>query len=233
MLKHSVTTHALVAALAAGPLLAAANAAHLTFTADGPAPSSAAPTAPPDALRTAPSAAQRGEREITIPAGTQLRLRLETSHASNTSRVEERVQAHLAAPVVVNGRTVLPANTEATGFVTVARPSARVKGRAYLAVRFTEVQADDERYRMTTRTWGREAPGTKKADAAKIAVPGAVGAVVGAAIDGRKGAAIGAGVGAGAGTAVVLSTAGDEVRLPRGSTLLVRLSAPLTVRVPA
>ena len=86
---------------------------------------------------------------------------------------------------------------------------------------------------MSTRTWGREAPGTKKQDAAKIAVPGAVGAVVGAAIDGKKGAAIGAGVGAGAGTAVVLSTAGDEVRLPRGSTLLVRLSAPLTVRVPA
>jgi phage tail sheath protein FI len=35
------------------------------------------------------------------------------------------------------------------------------------------------------------------------------------------------------GTAVVLSTAGENVRLPRGSTLLVRLSAPLTVRVPA
>jgi hypothetical protein len=32
---------------------------------------------------------------------------------------------------------------------------------------------------------------------------------------------------------VVLSTRGSEVRLPRGSTLLVRLAAPLTVRVPA
>lgn len=209
MLKHFLTIHALVAALAAGPLLVTANAADT------------------------PSTAQRGEREITIPAGTQLRLRLDTGHASDTSRVEERVQAHLATPVVVNGRTVLPANAEAIGHITVARPSAKVKGRAYLAVRFTEVQADDERYRMTTRTWGREAPGTKRKDAAKIAVPGAVGAVVGAAIDGKKGAAIGAGVGAGAGTAVVLSTSGDEVRLPRGSTLLVRLSAPLTVRVPA
>lgn len=218
MLKHSLTTRALVAALAAGPLMLTANAAPATTARTLPFPS---------------ATAQRGEREITIPAGTQLRLRLDTGHASDTSRVEERVQAHLATPVVVDGRTVLPANTEAIGHVTVARPSAKVKGRAYLAVRFTEVQADDERYRMTTRTWGREAPGTKRKDAAKIAVPGAVGAVVGAAIDGRKGAAIGAGVGAGAGTAVVLSTAGDEVRLPRGSTLLVRLSAPLTVRVPA
>jgi hypothetical protein len=142
MLKHSLTTRALVAALAAGPLMLTANAA----------PRTAATVGSPS------STAQRGEREITIPAGTQLRLRLDTGHASDTSRVEERVQARLAAPVVVNGRTVLPANSEAIGHVTVARPSAKVKGRAYLAVRFTEVQADDERYRMTTRTWGREAP---------------------------------------------------------------------------
>jgi hypothetical protein len=175
----------------------------------------------------------RREREITIPTGTQLRLRLDSSHASDTSSVEERVQAHLVSPIVVNGVTVVPSNAAAIGHVTAARESAKVKGRAYLAVRFTELRTDDDRYRMSTRTWGREAPGTKKKDAAKIAVPGAVGAIVGAAVDGKKGAAIGAGVGAGAGTAFVLSTAGEEVRLPRGSTLLVRLSAPLTVRVPA
>lgn len=221
MPNHTFATHALVVALAAGPLLVAANAAHSKFASE------------PIATAATTAVAQRGEREITIPAGTQLRLRLDSSHASNTSRVEERVQAHLATPVVVNGRTVLPANAPAVGHVTVARPSGRVRGRAYLAVRFTELEAADEEYRVSTRTWAREAPGTKKKDAAKIAVPGAVGAVVGAAIDGKKGAAIGAGVGAGAGTAVVLSTAGSEVRLPRGSTLLVRLSAPLTVRVPA
>lgn len=232
MPNHTFATRALVVALAAGPLLVAANAAHTKFASEPTAPAAVESEAPaPSAIPTA--VAQRAEREITIPAGTQLRLRLDSSHASNTSRVEERVQAHLAAPVVVNGRTVLPANAPAVGHVTVARPSGRVKGRAYLAVRFTELEADDEEYRVSTRTWGREAPGTKKKDAAKIAVPGAVGAVVGAAIDGKKGAAIGAGVGAGAGTAVVLSTAGSEVRLPRGSTLLVRLSAPLTVRVPA
>ena len=183
------------------------------------------------ALTTAPAAHAQDSREVTIPAGTQLRLRLETSHASNSSRIEDRVEAHLVNPVVVNGRTVLPSNTDVTGHVTMARPSGKVKGRGYLAVRFTEMRDDDDTYRMTTRTWAREAQGTKKKDAAKIAVPGAVGGVVGAIIDGKKGAAIGAGVGAGAGTAVVLSTAGDEVRLPRGSTLLVRLSAPLTVRV--
>jgi hypothetical protein len=174
------------------------------------------------------------EREVTLPAGTRLRVTLDTSHASDTARVEDRVQAHLAAPLVVNGRTVLPANTEVTGHVVSARPSGKVKGRAYLAVRFSEVRTGrGTEYDIRTRTWAREAPGTKRQDAAKIGVPAGVGAVVGGIIDGKKGAAVGAGVGAGAGTAVVLSTSGDEVRLPRGSTLIVRLAAPLTVRVEA
>jgi hypothetical protein len=216
MHTHSLIASVMATTLAAGSAIAAA-------TADIRAN---------DARRVA--LAHRAVREVTIPAGTQLRLRLDTSHASDTSRVEETVQAHLASPVMINGRTALPANSEAIGHVTVARPSAKVKGRAYLAVRFTEMRTDDEEsYRMSTRTWGREAPGTKKKDAAKIAVPGAVGAIVGGVIDGKKGAAIGGIVGAGAGTGVVLATAGEEVRLPRGSTVLVRLSAPLTVRVPA
>lgn len=173
-------------------------------------------------------------REVTIPAGTQLRVRLDTSHASNTARSEDRVQAHLAAPLVVNGQTVLPANAEVTGHVVSARPSGKVKGRGYLAVSFSEVRTErGAQYDIRTRTWAREAKGTKRKDAAKIGVPAGVGAVVGGIIDGKKGAAVGAGVGAGAGTAVVLSTSGDEVRLPRGSTLIVRLSAPLTVRVAA
>ena len=219
MHNHPWTRPALIAALAATAAITLTQAA-------GVEPAAAGASAAPRSLSDA-----RDVREVTLPAGTQLRLRLDTSHASNTSRVEDRVQAHLVSPVVVNGTTVLPTNTDVTGHVTVARPSAKVKGRAYLAVRFTEVSPGGDDLRMTTRTWGREARGTKKKDAAKIAVPGAVGGVVGAIVDGKRGAAIGAGVGAGAGTAVVLSTAGEEVRLPRGSTLLVRLSAPLTVRV--
>jgi hypothetical protein len=176
-----------------------------------------------------------GHRDVVIPAGTVLRLRLETSHASNTSHVEDRVQAHLIAPVVVDGRTVLPVNTDALGHVTSARPSGKVKGRGYLAMRSTELRPDttDERLRVTTRPWARQAPGTKKKDALKIGVPAGVGAVVGGVVGGKKGAAIGAGVGAGAGTGVVLSTAGQNVHLPRGSTVIVRLSAPLTVRLAA
>ena len=187
------------------------------------------------ALDAAPAGtgASRADREVTLPVGTRLRLRLDTSHTSETARVEDLVRAHLAAPVGLNGRTVVPANAEVTGHVVSARPSGKVKGRGYLALRFSELRADrgDERYDIVTRTWAREAPGTKKKDAATIGVPAGVGAVVGGVMGGRKGAAIGAGVGAGAGTGVVLSTSGREVALPRGATVIVRLSAPLRVRL--
>jgi hypothetical protein len=51
-------------------------------------------------------------------------------------------------------------------------------------------------------------------------------------IGGKKGAAIGAAAGGGAGTAVVLSTPGKEVSLPRGSVVALRLQKAVTVRVP-
>lgn len=174
---------------------------------------------------------RRPTRAVTLPAGTQLRVRLDTSHASNASRVEDQVRAHLAAPVMVNGRTVLDANSVVTGHVVSARPSGKVKGRGYLALRFSELRDDTGRYDIRTRTWAREAPGTKKKDAATIGVPAGVGAVIGGIVGGTKGAAGGAGIGAGAGTGVVLSTSGRDVQLPRGATLIVRLAAPLTVHI--
>ena len=78
----------------------------------------------------------------------------------------------------------------------------------------------------------RQAPGTKKRDAATIAVPAGAGAVIGALTKGKKGAAIGGAIGGGAGTGVVLATRGKEVRLGRGAAVGVRLLEPLTISVP-
>src|SRR5262245_46695050 len=47
----------------------------------------------------AASAAAPRMREVTLPAGTQLPLVLDTPVASDTSQVEQAVHAHLARPV--------------------------------------------------------------------------------------------------------------------------------------
>src|SRR5204862_8119027 len=104
---------------------------------------------------------------------------------------------------------------------------------AHVAMRFESLTPanTDERYQIRTGAVGRTAPATKKKDALEIGAPAAGGALVGALIGGKKGAAIGGAAGGGAGTAVVLSTRGKEVRLPRGSALTLRLSEPVTVKV--
>jgi hypothetical protein len=170
-------------------------------------------------------------RVATIPAGTQLRVRLENSVGSDISRVEAPVHATLVNPIVIGGRTIVPAGSAVTGLVTQAVRPGKVKGRARLGVRFhtLEPAGDNERYRISTNSWVRVAPGTKKKDAATIAIPATGGAIVGGLVGGKKGAAIGAAAGGGGGTAVVLSTRGKEVRLGRGAVLLVRLTEPVTV----
>jgi hypothetical protein len=180
----------------------------------------------------APSASI-GWREITIPAGTTLPVVLETTIGSDISRIEQPVQGHLASTVRVDGAAAIPAGSAVSGAVTSARRSGKVKGRAYIAMRFLSLtpRGDSERYRLQTRSVGRLAPATKEKDAVKIGAPALGGALVGGLVGGGKGAAIGAAAGGGVGTAVVLNTRGKEVRFARGSTVMVRLTQPLRLRV--
>ena len=176
---------------------------------------------------------RRVVRQITVPAGTILHLRMDRSFGSDISRVEDPVSATLTRPVIVGGRTVLREGSLASGYVSQATRPGKVKGRGRVAVRFTRITpaGQEERYAMQTRQWVGVAPATKKKDALTIGLPAAGGAAVGGIVGGKKGAGIGALAGGGAGTAVVLTTRGKDVRVGRGALLSVRLTAPLTVAV--
>jgi hypothetical protein len=177
--------------------------------------------------------AARATRQVTVPAGTVLRLRLERGFGSDISRVEDPVSATLSSPIMVDGRTVLREGSLASGYVSEATRPGKVKGRGRVAVRFTRIAPAgyDTRYNMQTRSWVAVAPATKKKDALTIGAPAAGGAVIGGIVGGKKGAGIGALAGGGAGTAVVLTTRGKDVRIGRGTTLAIRLMAPLTINV--
>lgn len=206
----------------------------------GEAPSAPAPAAPeaPAAPRPDDAQAQRRKtlefREVTLPAGTALAVTLATAIASDTSRIEDPVRATLRTPVSAGGVETLPAGTAVLGHVTSANRSAKVKGRASIGVRFNSIDlpGDGGRSAITSGTVTRVAPATKKKDATKIGIGAGAGAVIGGIVGGGSGAAKGAAIGGGAGTGAVLATRGDEVRLPAGTPLTVRLTAPLTVRVP-
>ena len=170
-------------------------------------------------------------REVTLPNGTTLRLKLDSAVGSDTSHVEDAVRATIRQAVVSDGQTVLPAGTVVTGVVTAVERAGRVKGRARVAYRFNALRYDDESYRMQTALLVHEAEATKGEDATKIAAGAGAGAIVGALLGGGDGAAKGAAIGGAAGTGVVLATRGKDVRLGPGANVTTRLEAPLTVRV--
>src|SRR5262245_57828750 len=191
-----------------------------------------------DASRPAGASAAVAEgprfREVTIPAGTVLPIELQSTVASDTSHVEDPVRATLRRSIVIDGVQALPAGTAVMGHVTAAEQSARVKGRAHIAFRFTRLDPPGEAERVTIQTGviSRLAPATKKHGAAKIGGGAAGGAIIGGIRGGGDGAAKGAAIGGAAGTGVVLSTRGKEVRLGPGTDLSVTLRSPVTVRVP-
>jgi hypothetical protein len=172
-------------------------------------------------------------RELTLPEGTKLVVRLDSAVGSDTSRVEDPIEAILSDAVVIDGVDILPAGSTVKGEVAAVQPAGKVKGRASLALRFTSISIPgrDDRVAIMARK-DFLAPSTKGEDAAKIGIPAAGGAIIGGILGGKKGAAIGTAVGGGGGTAVVLATAGDEITLARGAVLTLPLEHAIDVRVP-
>jgi hypothetical protein len=168
-------------------------------------------------------------RETTLPAGTLVPIRLETTVSSASARPEETVIGVVRTNVIRGGQVVIPAGSEVRGHVVSARRSGRVKGRAYLAVRFTEIRIQGRRYDIASAPLARQARKTHGRDAKIIGGGTGAGAVIGAIAGGKKGAVKGGLIGGAAGTGVVLSTRGKEVTFPAGGRYRLRLTKPLVL----
>jgi hypothetical protein len=192
-----------------------------------PSQLSSTSAAAPPASTAAPAAPT--VREVTIPAGTTLSVRILNALASDSSKVEDSVRGSLAKAVAVDDTTALPSGTQLNGSVLEANESGRVKGRASIAFRFDRMTANGETLRIQTATVRREAAPDRKSDITKGGIGAGVGAIVGGVVGGGKGAAIGAAAG---GTGAVLATKGKEVSIPSGTVVSVRLEDPITVSVP-
>jgi hypothetical protein len=171
------------------------------------------------------------DRETTLPAGTVLPVRFETTISSASSRPEDKVLAVVRENVLdPDGGIVIPAGSELRGRVVSAQRAGKVKGRSYLAVSFDSVEVHGRVHRVSTNRLGVLGRSGAKKDAAIIGGGTGAGALVGAIADGKGGAAKGALIGGATGTGVVLATRGPEVVIPAGARYRVRLADSLVVR---
>ncbi len=193
-----------------------------------PRPEPVRPIPPrPEPVRTEPQYA-----EVTLPAGTTLSLMLDSTLASDVSEVEDPVRARIARPVMVDGMLAIPQGSRVFGTVTTVDASGKVTGRARLAFRFDQLDVDGDRYEIRSDTVSYTADSTKTEDAKKVGIGAGAGALIGGLLGGKRGAGTGAAIGGGAGTALVLTTAGEEVRLRPGTPVEANLAQPLVLLVP-
>lgn len=180
-------------------------------------PLSAASAPPPAAPKAAP----------TIPAGTALHVRLDESVGTKHERSGERFYATLSQPISLNGQMLLPSGTRFVGHLTESKSSARLKGRAVLAVRLDAIDWQGRLYGIRTTDIVYDTRGHKRHDFRWIAGAGGLGAVIGGIAGGGSGAVIGAAAGAGGGTAGALATGKKQVHLHAETPLTFRLRTPV------
>jgi hypothetical protein len=164
----------------------------------------------------------------TLPEGTEIQVRLEQPLSSKTARQEDRFDASVAVPVELDGRVVLPAGTRVRGIVARAERGERLSKGGRLDLSFDSIYPDDRTRRdMRASVVSVKENLDLKGDNAKRAGIGAVlGGVIGSVIGGTKGAIIGAVLGGGGALAAKL---GEDVELPAGTILTLRLERPLDV----
>jgi hypothetical protein len=177
------------------------------------------------------SASLFGPKEVTLPAGTVITVRLASSLGSKTSNSGDHFNATIATPVESGGKVVVPAGAEALGRVVEAVPQGRFKGAAELQLVLETVTLNNDSYDVQTSSVNRYQNGKGKRTATLIGGGAGGGALIGGLAGGGKGALIGAALGAGAGTAGSAYTGDKEIVLPAESALSFTLTEPLTIKM--
>ena len=160
---------------------------------------------------------------VDLPAGTDLRVRLDQDLGSKTSQTGDSFSATVADPVVVDGETIIPQGARAEGTVIDAKPLGRFKGGASLAVRLERVTTRWGSYPVATSTISRAEKGKGKRTTVMAGGGAGLGALIGGLAGGGKGALIGALAGGGAGTAGSAFTGNKNIFLPAETLLTFHL----------
>ena len=164
---------------------------------------------------------------LIVPAGTSFIAVLQTRLSTDVNNTGDPFVATTVEPIVVDGRTVVPAGSRIDGELRDVQGSGRIKNRARMTLVFEEIaDAGGKTHPMSTLPLTIQAASETHNDVLKIAGGSAAGAVIGAISGKKNGTVIGAAAGAGAGTVLVLATKGDDVELSQGLKLYVQMTGP-------
>lgn len=165
----------------------------------------------------------------TVPAGTQVEVRMVNTVNSKDDPVGTKFQATLVEPLEVNGVVAAPQGSMVYGQLINAQQSGTFAGKSELELQLTGIDVNGKRLAMVTSDYSVAGKSRGKQTATRAGVGAGLGALIGAIAGGGKGAGIGALVGGGAGAASQIITKGEQVNVPSETVLTFTLAQPLQI----
>ncbi len=181
--------------------------------------------------------------QTSLPPGTAVKMKLDTTLATFSSRAGDPFSARVTEPVLLDGKTVIPIGATIEGRVTKSTEPRRIAGKPTIAI-FPEnlVLPNGDRFMLNATlvdtnarrgtdvdTEGKfKGAGHDGKDLTEIGMGTGGGMLMGGLIGGAKGLLIGGAVGA---TATIAHWLGKHrsATLPAGTELVMELNRPLTM----
>jgi hypothetical protein len=180
----------------------------------------AQPTAPPPPL------------QLTVPAGSELAIRINQNINVKHSHAGDRFSGEVVEPVLINGTEVVPRGTHVSGRVDESHRRGHFKGSSILELRLTSMTLNGNEYALDTHDNVRTKKGKGKRSSGFIAGMTGAGMIIGGVATGGVGLAIGGAAGAGAGTLIAGTTGNRDIDIPAESIVHFRLADDLVVQNP-
>ena len=183
--------------------------------------------------------------QTALPTGTAVKMKLETTLATFSSKAGDPFSARVTQPVIMDGKTVIPIGTTVEGRVTKSSEPRRVAGKPTIAI-FPEnlVLPNGDKFMLNATLVDTNAghgtdvnsegqfkgPGYDGKDLTEIGMGTGGGMLIGGLAGGGKGVLIGGAIGA---TVTVTHWLGKHrsAMLPAGTELVMELSRPMTMTV--
>lgn len=186
----------------------------------------APPPPPPPPARPAPPAF----KDVTVPAGTTLPIRITQTLDSASTQQGDSFSGTVASDIIIDGLVVVPQGATVSGRVDAVQEAAHFKGNSLLTIELTSLKRRGESVAISTEPYSVAGKGRGKNTAIKTGGGAAVGAILGGIFGGGKGAAIGAAAGGGVGAGSNAITRGEQVQIPSETLIRFHLTDSLSLR---
>ena len=181
---------------------------------------------------------------ITLPAGSEIQVRLITTLSSKTNEAGDMWSAKVVEPIFLNGKEIFPEGSFVDGHITYLKGPGHLKGRGEMRLIVDSIaNPEGAKYNLVASLKDAEAADVKdqegtlqgpakdgKGTVVEAGIGAAAGATVGVIAHGGTGALYGAGIGAVAGLVHGTLKKGKDIIVPAGLEMTFVIPRDTTAR---